>query len=105
MTGGSGDTLSADAARGLIASLFDLSFKSFVTPKVIQYLFILLLIALAIGVLAIIAGAFGIGAGTGILVLVLSPLIYILGTLCTRMYLELIIVVFRIYETLRDRPV
>lgn len=105
MTGSAGSTLSADEARGLIGSLFDLSFKAFVTPKVIQFLFILLLAGLALGVLGMIVAAFGIGAGTGILVLLLSPVIYVLGTLMTRIYLELIIVAFRIYETLRDRPV
>ncbi|MCC7204590.1 MAG: DUF4282 domain-containing protein [Phycisphaeraceae bacterium] len=94
----------SQAIKGLLGSLFDLSFKSFVTPKVIKFVFILQLIGLAIFTLAIIVTAFAAGAGAGILVLILSPLIYLIGVLVARIQLELIIVFFRIYETLNNRP-
>ena len=99
-----GIPLSADAAKGLIGSLFDLSFKSFVTPKVIQILFILELIVLAVFAIAMIAMGFAQSALAGVLTLLLSPLIFLIGVLIARIYLELVIVLFRIYETLRDRP-
>ena len=103
-THASGVPLSADAAKGLIGSLFDLSFKSFVTPRVIQILFILELIVLAVFAISMIAMGFSQGALAGVLVLLLSPLIFLIGVLIARIYLELVIVLFRIYETLRDRP-
>jgi hypothetical protein len=105
MTGGAGSAMSADEARGLIGSLFDLSFTSFVTPKVVRFLFIVILVCVALGVLGMLVSAFGLGAGMGILMLLLSPVVFLLGALLARIYMEIIIVFFRIYETLRDRPV
>ena len=102
--GAPGIPMSGAAAKGLLGSLFDLSFKSFVTPRIIQVVFIVMLILLALWVLLMIIAAFNAGAAAGILVLVLSPVIYVIGVLFVRIYLELIIVLFRIYETMRDRP-
>lgn len=96
--------LSADAATGLIGALFDMSFRSFVTPRVIQLVFVLQMIILAIALLGMVASAFTQGAGMGLLLLLLSPVLFLIGVLAARIYLELVIVLFRIYETLRDRP-
>lgn len=95
---------SSQAIKALLGPLFDLSFKSFITPKVLKFVFILQLIGLAILTLALIITAFTAGAGAGILVLILSPLIYLIGVLLARIQLELIIVFFRIHETLSNRP-
>jgi hypothetical protein len=96
---------SGAAAKGLLGMVFDLSFKTFVTPRIVQVVFILQLIGVAIGVLAMVVGAFAGGTMSGLFALLLSPVPFVLGALMARIYMELIIVLFRIYETLRDQPV
>ncbi len=95
---------SADGARGLVGSVFDLSFQSMVTPKLIRMLFVLLCVLQMIPVLGGVITAFTAGPVVGVLALILAPVVYLIAVLFVRIYLELIIVVFRIYETLRDRP-
>jgi hypothetical protein len=65
---------------------------------------VLLLGVAALWTIAVIAAAFSAGTGIGILMLLLSPVLYLLCVLFIRMYLEIVIVLFRIYEILRDRP-
>lgn len=92
-----------EAWSGLIGSLFDLSFETFVTPKIIQVIFMVLLGIAGLWTLALITTAFSNGVAAGLLALVLSPVVFLVAVLFTRMYLELVIVLFRIYEVLRER--
>ncbi len=112
--------------KGFIGSLFDLSFSSFVTVRLVKVLYVLTLILLALAyvgiAIAIFAGddeqAVSIGAdGTiqsedsgggnvllGVLwLLILGPLMIFFYTLLYRVFFELIVVVFRIYENTRDQ--
>jgi uncharacterized protein DUF4282 len=86
--------------KGFIGTLFDFSFTEFVTTKVIKVLLGLALVVNFIITIAFIVGAFQVGWLGGILVLILSPIIYLVLMLFSRIYLELIIVVFRIAENL-----
>ena len=84
--------------KGCLAGLFDMSFSEFVTIRLIKVLYIIGIIgAVFAGLLFIVAG-FSSGAGTGILFLVLSPILVGIYILMVRIWLELIIVVFRIAE-------
>jgi hypothetical protein len=84
--------------KGLLGSLFDLSFSEFVTTRVIKVLFILGLIGAGIGSLMFIWAGFSAGFLKGVLFLILSPLVFLLWTLGARIWCELIIVAFRIAE-------
>lgn len=84
--------------KGFFASLFDIGFRSFVTTKIVTVLFVISLVLSAIYTLVVIAVAFDASSGVGIVVLVLSPIIYLLLVLYSRVLLEFVIVVFRIYE-------
>jgi len=86
--------------KGFLGTLFDFSFSEFITTKVIKVLLGLAMIANAIITIAMIVGAFQAGWLGGILVIILSPLIYLVLMLFSRIYLELIIVIFRIAENL-----
>jgi len=103
-SGAAGGGSSRGGAKGLLASIFDLSFEAMVTPKVIKILFVLLCVVQVIPVLFGVVSAFAASPVAGVLALLFSPVIYLIAVLFARIYLELIIVVFRIYETLRDRP-
>ncbi len=87
-----------------------LTFRRMITPIIIQVLF---WIGVALSVLAGCAVLFGGITGAGVAgrrdgvgavlgAICLSPLVVILGILASRIYAELLIVVFRISETLTD---
>ncbi len=90
----------ARGEKGFVGSLFDFSFSSFVTPKIIKVLYVLFTIwtALVSLLIAIIGFRTG-GALAGIFVLVIVVPIYVLLTLGVyRVVLEAFMVIFRIYE-------
>src|ERR1041384_7998999 len=87
--------------KGFLGSVFDFSFSEFITPKVIKVLFIL---GIGLGALMslvfVIAAFIGSGAGAGIGALILCPILYLLNVIGLRVYLEIVIVVFRMGENL-----
>ena len=89
--------------KGFFESLFDFSFTSFVTPKLIKVLYGILLFFVAIGVIVVIVGGFQRGIGAGLLaLLILGPLYGLLLTILARIYMELMIAVFRIVDLLSE---
>jgi len=86
--------------KGFIGTLFDFSFTEFVTTKVIKFLLGLALVVNFILTIVFIVGAFQTGWLGGIIILIISPIIYLILMLFSRIYLELIIVIFRIAENL-----
>ena len=87
-----------DKNLGFLKTLFDFSFSSFVTTKIIKFVYILAIVLSAIGALGAIGGGFGESIGHGVLMLILSPIIFALSVLVSRIWLEIIIVIFRIAE-------
>lgn len=85
--------------RGFLASLFDVSFSSLVTTRVIKILYILSMVLIGLGTLVFIGAAFSNNAATGVILLILSPLIALLYLTYVRVLLELVIAIFRIMET------
>ncbi len=83
---------------GFLGSLFDLSFRHFITPRMISLLFILSLIGVGLWALVMIVYGFTVGAGTGFLTFILALIFVVLGVLFSRLYLELVVVLFRIAE-------
>lgn len=84
--------------KGFLASLFDLSFSSFITLKLIKIIFVLMLIGAGLYTLVIIGTAFAADTVAGVLALVLSPVIFLFFAIMARVYLEVLIVVFRIAD-------
>jgi len=82
--------------KGFIKQIFDFSFSDFVTPKIIAALLGIAMILSAIFTIVWIVGGFKASVGLGILFLILSPLVYLLLMLGARIYLELVIVMFKI---------
>ncbi|NIW45548.1 MAG: DUF4282 domain-containing protein [candidate division Zixibacteria bacterium] len=84
-----------------------LNFERMVTPVIIKILFFIGLILVAITSIGIffsgIIGGFGDGGFLSILVgLIGGPLTFILGALMVRIYSELLILLFRMNESLTD---
>jgi uncharacterized membrane protein len=90
---------------GFLAALFDLSFTRFVTTRLVRILFVLTLVLLVLAYVAIAIAIFSdgdTGEGVGWLVVV-GPLLLFFYTLAYRVFFELVVVVFRIYETSREQ--
>jgi hypothetical protein len=86
--------------KGFFGSLFDISFSSFITTKIIKVLYVLSLILIGLFALGFVVAAFSSSAGEGIVVLVIfAPLGALLYAIYTRVVLEVLIAIFRIMES------
>ncbi len=93
-------------SKGFLTSLFDVSMKEMVTPKIIRIFYIIGLIGIALGALGTIVGAlftaFDNGFGTFLLAVIGAPIGAFLAVIMLRVYLELIILLFNIYDQLKE---
>jgi uncharacterized membrane protein len=90
-------------AKGFFASLFDYSFSSFITSKIVKVLYVLTTIIVALWTLVLILLGFRASSGAGVLMLVVGgPLFFVITMIYTRVVLELLIVIFRISENVRE---
>lgn len=81
------------------SSLFDLSFTNFITTKLVKIMYIISIVFSAIIALMITAAAFSEGFLAGLLtLLILAPIIFFINVIFSRLWLELVIVIFRIAE-------
>ncbi len=88
--------------RGFLSALFDFSFTSFVTTKIIKILYVLILIMVALSALVYTIIAFRLSAGFGLLTLIIGdPLFIIIVMALWRLILESFVVRFRIAEDVR----
>jgi Domain of unknown function (DUF4282) len=85
--------------QGFFASLFDYSFSSFITGRIIKVLYVLTTIIVGLWTLFFILVAFRESSAFGILTLVVfGPLFFVFTMIYVRVVLELIMVIFRIHE-------
>jgi hypothetical protein len=84
--------------KGFFGGLFDLSFTEFVTIRVIKVLYILAILISAIGALVLLIGGIAKGGGMAFIAIILAPIAFFLYILMARIWLEVIIVLFRIAE-------
>jgi hypothetical protein len=95
--------VSAAEASGFLSSLFDLSFTTFITTKLIKILFVISIILAACGSLFVVVSGFTMGALQGILALVIvAPLLFFFYVIYARVIMEVLIVIFRCSEYLAE---
>jgi len=89
--------------RGFVGSLFDFSFSSFVTPKIIKVLYVLFTIWTAlVGITILVIGFRTGGMAGGLFTLIIVEPIFLLLTLgIYRVVLEAFMVIFRIYDEMK----
>jgi Domain of unknown function (DUF4282) len=94
--------------RGMISSLFDLSFSSFITPRIQRFLYALLLVVSGLCGLGVLFAAMGMAGGffgkLGALIVgvPLGALAALLLAMYFRVMMEILIVVFRGVEYLGE---
>ena len=85
--------------RGFFGALFDVSFTSFVTTRIIKVLYIITLVVIGLAALAFVVAAFANSVAGGLFTLVIgAPLVSLLYVIYTRVILEVLIAIFRIME-------
>jgi hypothetical protein len=98
------DPMSAEATdtRGFLGALFDFGFTSFVTPKVIKVLYMLIVIGTIVSALVFTIVVFKASVMFGFLMLVFGDPLFILITLAIyRVILEFFVITFRVAEDIR----
>lgn len=93
--------VSADEAKGFIGALFDLSFSNFITIKMIKVLYIIVIIGAVLEALAV--AAMGLrGGAMGLVMVVLAPVAFFAILILGRVYMELVMVIFKAEGHLHD---
>ncbi len=91
------------ATKGFLGSLFDFSFTSFVTPKIIKVLYVLITIGTVITALFYSYIDYRVNVAFGVLTLfVIAPLISLIVLASWRIFLEFFMIIFRISDDIRE---
>jgi uncharacterized membrane protein len=89
--------------KGFFGSLFDLSFTSLVTTRIIKVLYVLAIVLIGLYALVFIAGGFSNSTSAGVVVLlIIAPIFALVSLIYTRVLLEVIIALFRIMENTNE---
>jgi len=90
-------------AKGFFGALFDFSFNSFVTPKIIKALYVLYTIWMVVWAVIFLRLGFKYGGGWGgiTVLVVVDPIFLLLSLGGLRVVLELFMVVHRMHDELR----
>ncbi|MBA9003797.1 MULTISPECIES: DUF4282 domain-containing protein [Thermomonospora] len=97
-----------DNDKGFLGSLFDFTFDNFIAPKLIKFLYIVSLVLLTLLAMFYMVAGFTMmvndepSAIIGLLVIILAPIGWFLYVMMTRVWLELMIVMFKISEDIKD---
>lgn len=93
----------APSEKSFFAKLFDLSFRSYITPSIVKIVYILTMIAIVFGWLAFSIATFSQSTGAGLFVLLIAGPIYAFFMLVLmRITLEFYVAVIRIAEDMAD---
>lgn len=87
-----------ESSAGFFEALMDTRFDNLITPKLIRFLYVVSMIVLVLGTLIVIVSAFTNSAGSGIAALILAPIGALIYLIVVRLWLELIVVTFKIRE-------
>ncbi len=90
-------------AKGFFGSLFDYSFGSYITPKIIKVLYVLATVLVALWTLALVLIAFNVSSGLGVItLLILGPFYFVVAMIYARVFLELLSAFFHIHDDVKE---
>ena len=81
--------------KGFLASLFDVSFSSFVTPRVIKVVYVIIMILVGLSTLGYIIFGFAAFKAVGIVFIPVALLIGLIYLALARIGFEIVMVIFR----------
>lgn len=89
------------SAMGFFRSLFDFSFSSLITTKIIKAVYVLVTVFVSLFAIIFLIAGLTRGGATAIAAIIIAPIGWLLYMVAARMSLELIIIIFRIGEDVR----
>ena len=78
--------------------MFDLSFTHFITTRLIKIIYLICIVLAVISGMAMLVFGISHGIWAGILAFILAPLAVVLEIMIVRVFLEIVVVLFRIAE-------
>ena len=100
----SGGEAVAGSSSGFLNALFDFTFDTFVTPKIVKFVYVLAVIwAVVAYVIVVITSFFQYGLTSGLVALVFGPLVALIWIAVVRIGLEFGISVVRMSEDVHRR--
>jgi hypothetical protein len=90
-------------ASGFFSALFDFSFSTFATPKIVRFVYLLATVVIALFFIGWVIAAFAENVGLGILVLILGAVAAIVYLAFIRMTLEIYYAVVRMSQDVNQR--
>ncbi len=100
---GSMPPVHAEETKGFFGSLFDFSFNSFVTPKIVKFVYVISTIAIVLGYVFFVIVGFSRSVGLGVVVLLLGAITAIVYLAFIRMTLEFYYAIVRMSEDINRR--
>lgn len=92
------------APKGFFVALFDVSFRTFVTPMIIKVVYVLGMIVIGIATIFFaFSGFFGESPAVGIVTLIVGPIIGVLYLAFFRMFCEFYLAIVRMSEDIHRR--
>lgn len=91
--------------RSFFSALMDTQFNTLITPSLVRFVYIIAMVLIAIGMLVAIIAGFAESAGTGILLLIIAPIIALFYLIVTRLWLELVVVLFKVRDATEETAV
>lgn len=96
-------TVVTEASAGFFSALFDFSFTTFVTPKIVRFVYVLAAIYAVFSYVLFTIAGFSQSLPTGMLVLLLGPFFAIIWLAAVRIGLEFGVAVVRMSEDINKR--
>lgn len=79
-----------------LASLFDFSFRKYITPSIVKFVYMLFVGLSGLFALVLVVSGFSQGVLIGLLTLFVAPAIFLANVCVSRLFLEAVISMFRI---------
>ncbi len=98
-----GSSAETTDAAGFFKALFDFGFSSFVTPKVVKFVYILATIMLVLGWLSWLVAGFSQSVAFGLFVLVVGAIALVVYLAIIRMMLEFFLAIVRMSQDIHHR--
>ena len=92
-----------ESSSGFLPSLFDFSFTSFVTPKIVRFVYVLAAVWAVVLYVIVVISSFTQSVSSGLIALVFGPLVAIIWLAIVRIGLEFAISIVRMSEDVHKR--
>jgi uncharacterized membrane protein len=88
--------------NNLFNAIFDFSFSKFVSIDLVRVLYAFTFIVAGLAAIGLILAGFAVNLSWGIGSIILAPILYFLIIVIVRVFLEMLVVLFRIAENTRE---